>query len=184
LNPQVAASQVNVGDSHGVVGYTGTAFSGTDTIYHMSNGNVLQCLCTTNGQGYQTKWIQASLFSESDISKLQTEGWEYFADAGSWGLSGSYVAKTSQYACINCTPTPAMTQTPTPTPTGTLTPTPTPTAGPTATPTPGPSSSSSSTTNTTVENLAKTGNFMMIFALFIAGLIFFVAGIVLKRLSK
>ncbi len=181
LNPQVAASQVNTGNNHGVIGKSGN-YSGTDTIYSLSNGNVMQCLCPDSGNGVQTNWLKASSFSQSDIDVLKNQGWIYVATGSSWGLEDvPYLAKNSDYACKaitpTCTPTPSVTQTPTPTPTGTLTPTPTTTPGPTATPTPTPVQGS-------VLSLASTGNIIIVYGLIIAGAVSLIAGMILKRFSK
>lgn len=158
LNPQVSASQENTGSNHGVVGYTNQAFSGTDKIYSLADGNVMQCLCTNDGKGYQTNWLKATNISESDRKVLESKGWEYFADAGSWGLSGAYLAKTNTYECVACTPTP------------------TTTPGPTATPTP--------TAKGEVLGLAPTGNITFIYGLIVAGATALIAGIILRRFSK
>ena len=99
LNPQTSAEQVNSGSNHGVVGYDNQAFSGTDNIYSLSDNNVLQCLCTDDGDGYQTNWLKADNIGEPDRKVLESQGWTYFSDAGSWGLSGSYLAKTDTYSC-------------------------------------------------------------------------------------
>lgn len=99
LNPQTSASQVNSGSNHGVVGYDNQSFSGIDIIYYFSDNNVLQCLCTDDGNGYQTKWVKADIIGESDRKVMESEGWNYLSDAGSWGLNGSYLAKTDKYSC-------------------------------------------------------------------------------------
>ena len=100
LNPKVAASQVNTGNNHGVVGYS-TVFSGTDSIYSLSDDNVLQCLCPENGAGIQTMWLKASGLSESEILSLQTQGWIAVPTGSVWGLAQDpYLAKNRDYSCI------------------------------------------------------------------------------------
>src|SRR6266480_7013638 len=129
LNPQWAQTQVNYGSGHGVINVG--SFSGTDSIYS-SNGNVMQCLCADSGAGYQTNWLKASGFSQSEIDNLKAQGWIYVPYGDDWGLDkGPYLAKNVSYTCTACTPTP--------TPSVSVTPTVTPTPGPTTTPTPGPS---------------------------------------------
>ncbi|HSA83531.1 MAG TPA: hypothetical protein VLF20_01440 [Patescibacteria group bacterium] len=76
LNPRIAASQVNSGTNHGVVG-SSTAYSGTDSIYRLSDGNVLQCLCQDNGDGIQTIWFRASSMTQEDSAYLLANGWIY-----------------------------------------------------------------------------------------------------------
>lgn len=182
LNPQVGASQVNTGSDHGVVGYSG-AFSGTDSIYSLSDGNVMQCLCADNGAGYQTNWWKVAGMSDQEVRVHENEGWTYFADAGSWGLDGAYLAKTSTYVCAQvtptCTPTPTpiVSETPTPTPTSTPGPTNTPTPGPTNTPTPKAQSNA-------VLGLASTGNVTFLYFLTIAGAASLILGLVLRKFSK
>jgi hypothetical protein len=187
LNPQWSLTQTNYNSNNGngVVGIG--SFSGTDKIY-ASGGNVLQCLCTDNGEGYQTNWLKASGFSSSEIQNLKAQGWIYIADGSQWGLSNTaYLAKNISYECNSCTPTPTPTQTPTPTPTGTLTPTPTPTPGPTATPTPGPTATPTPVTqveSASADNLAFTGNWFIIAIVFLAGVVSLIAGIAIKKFKK
>lgn len=99
VNPQVAASQVNYGNSHGVVGKA-PRYSGVDKIYSLENGNVMQCLCPDEGKGIQTDWVKADGYSETDINVLKKKGWIYVATGSSWGLSDvPYLAKNTEYAC-------------------------------------------------------------------------------------
>jgi len=185
LNPQWSQTQVNYGSNHGVINVGN--FSGTDTIYS-SNGNVMQCLCADNGEGYQTNWLKASGLSWSQIDSLSAQGWTYVPDASAWGLGESaYLAQNNTYTCTTCTPTPTPTDT-TPTPTGTVTPTVTPTAGPTVTPTPGPAATPTPVTQVGAaaanNTLAFTGNWLVIFSVFSAGVASLILGVVLRKFSK
>lgn len=178
LNPQWSQSQVNYGSNHGVVN-VGT-FSGTDTIYS-SNGNVLQCLCTDQGLGYQTSWLKTAGYSSSDIDNLTAQGWIYVPSGSAWGLDDTaYLAKNSTYTCTTCTPTP--------TPSTTVTPTVTPTAGPTATPTPGPGATPTPETKVGAasanNSLAFTGNWLIILGVFLAGVASLALGVILRKFSK
>jgi len=174
LNPQWSQTQVNYSGKHGVVNVN--SFNGTDTIYE-SNGNVLQCLCTDSGAGYQTNWLNASGYSSSEIDYLKAQGWMYVADGSQWGLQQSpYMAKNISYTCTSCTPTPTPTVTTTPTPGPTATPTP----GPTATPTPETKVESAAANNT----LASTGNWLVIAIVFLAGVSSLIVGMVLRKSSK
>ena len=182
LNPQWTKTQENYDGQHGVVNVA--SYPGVDTIYE-SNGYVLQCLCTDNGNGYQTNWIKISMLSNSQIDQLKAQGWIYVLNGQDWGLQkGPYLAQNSEYSCASCTPTPTVT----PTPTGTLTPTPTPTAGPTATPTPGPSATPTSSVGGASANntssLASTGNAIIIYLSLLAGAASLFIGMVLKKISK
>jgi hypothetical protein len=179
VNPQWSQTQVNYGDNHGVVN-VGT-YSGTDSIYS-SNGNVLQCLCTNSGAGYQTNWLNAGGYSNSEIENLEAQGWIYVPDGSLWGLShNAYLAKNVSYSCTACTPTPtpAITDTPTPGPTAT------PTPGPTATPTPGPTATPTSAVGAaSADNLAFTGNALAILVSLLAGVASLIIGITLRKFSK
>ena len=98
VNPQWSVSQVNKGNDHGVVGET-ESYAGTDTIYK-SCGNALQCLCIENGKGIETKWMDASGLSDSQVSTYKKEGWIYVATGSNWGLKDvPYLAKNSDFAC-------------------------------------------------------------------------------------
>src|SRR6185437_13108333 len=91
LNPQWSQSQVNYGDNHGVINVG--SFPGTDTIYQSGN-NVMQCLCTASGAGYQTNWLSTEGLSDSQIADLRAQGWIYVPYGDDWGLSkGAYLAQ-------------------------------------------------------------------------------------------
>jgi len=174
LNPQVSASQINVGNNHGVIGIG--AFDGTDTIYSV-NGYVMQCLCASNGKGYQTDWVKASGMSQGDIDSYKAQGWIYTPYGEDWGLEkGPYLAKNTEYTCATCTPTPTVT--PAATPTVTTTP------GPTATPTPGSSTTTNNNTTNVLGALASTGNAFTIYASILAGAVSLILGMTLKKFSK
>lgn len=191
LNPQWSETQVNYGDNHGVINVG--SYSGTDAIYQSGN-NVMQCLCTDSGNGYQTNWMSASGMSSDQIQEYVAAGWIYVPYGNDWGLSkGAYLAQNSSYACTACTPTPGVTATPTPTPANGPTPTPTPgptatpTPGPTATPTPGPSATPTPGTQVgaaSADNLADTGNSLLIYGSFVAGLASLLLGVILKKIGK
>jgi len=177
LNPQWGQTQVNYNSNNGNGVINVGSFSGTDTIYS-SNGNVLQCLCTENGAGYQTNWLKASWYSSADIDNLKAQGWTYVPDASQWGLGeNAYLAKNSTYTCSTCTPTPTPAQSPTPTPT----------PGPTATPTPGPTATPTPETKVgaaNASNLANTGNSIAILASLLAGAASLILGVALRKFSK
>lgn len=99
INPQVTASQVNKGDRFGIVGTT-KLYSGTDAIYNLSNGNVLQCLCQKNGKGIQTNWLRVGKMAKNDIEKYKNSGWTYIITGSTWGLKDEpYLAKNIEYTC-------------------------------------------------------------------------------------
>lgn len=166
LNPQWTKIQENVGSLHGVVGVG--SFTGTDSIYS-ANGNIMQCLCADNGNGYQTNWLKASNLSNNQIDELRAQGWVYIPYGDDWGLEKTaYVAKNVDYTCTACTPTP----------TGTITPTPTNTTQPGPTPTPETRVGGASANNTT---LASTGAARFMTILFLAGAASLIVGMILHR---
>jgi hypothetical protein len=179
LNPQWGQTQVYYGSNHGVVNVG--SFDGTDTIYQSDN-NVMQCLCTDSGAGYQTNWMSASDMSQGDIDTYKAQGWIYVPYGNDWGLSkGPYLAKNISYTCTACTPTPTPSVSVTPTVTPTPGPTSTPTPGPSATPTPGTQVGAASANNT---SLASTGNAFLIYASLLAGAASLVLGMIFRKLSK
>src|SRR6476469_7676231 len=48
---------------HGIVGNT-NQFSGSDSVFSLSDGNALQCFCGDNGAGIQTNWLKIGSVSE------------------------------------------------------------------------------------------------------------------------
>lgn len=182
LNPQWTLTQTNYGDAHGVIGVG--AYAGTDTIYS-SNGNVLQCLCTSDGKGYQTNWRKASGMSQGEINDLKSQGWIYTPYGEDWGLDkGPYLAKNTEYNCASCTPTPTATVTPTVSETTTPTPTVTTTETPGPTATSVPATSTPTSENKVLGAIASTGNTFAIYASVLAGAISLIAGLVLRKFSK
>jgi len=185
LNPQWSQTQVNYGDNHGVINVG--SFSGTDTIYQSGN-NVMQCLCTNSGAGYQTNWMSASGMSESQIENFKAQGWIYVPYGNDWGLgNGPYLAQNNSYECTACTPTPTPNVSVTPTVTPTPGPTATPTPGPTATPTPGPSATPTPGTQVgaaSANNLANTGSALAIYGSLLAGTGSLILGMTLRKFGK
>jgi hypothetical protein len=183
LNPQWQQTQLNYGSGHGVIGVG--SFDGTDTIYQ-SGSNVMQCLCTASGDGYQTNWMKASDMSQSEIDNYKAQGWIYVPYGDDWGLDkGPYLAQNISYTCTACTPTPTPNVSVTPTPT--VTPTVTPTPGPTDTPTPGPSATPTPGTQVgaaSANNLAGTGSSLLIYASLLAGAASLILGMILRKFSK
>lgn len=99
LNPQVKATQVNKGDRFGIVGTT-KLYSGVDSIYPLSNGNVMQCLCQKNGKGVQTNWLRIGNMTKKEIDKNKNSGWTYIITGSTWGLNDEpYLAKNVDYSC-------------------------------------------------------------------------------------
>lgn len=85
---------------HGVVG--GQSYTGSDRVYQIGDGNLIQCLCTTDGQGIQTNWWKISSLDEFQINTLKKDGWIYIPNGSVWGLENSeYLAKNTSYSCTS-----------------------------------------------------------------------------------
>lgn len=84
---------------HGIVGNV-SEYKGKDIVYNVNGDQVLQCLCTENGEGIQTNWWKASSLSAADVQILKSQGWYYVVDGALWGLENQpYMAKNNQYEC-------------------------------------------------------------------------------------
>ncbi len=85
--------------THGVPGAT-SEYLGEDVVYKINENQVLQCLCTIDGQGIQTNWWQFEALSENQIAILKSQGWIFVPDGSLWGLKNvPYFAKNAGYAC-------------------------------------------------------------------------------------
>lgn len=85
---------------HGIVG-SDVTYTGSDTVYRISDVAVTQCFCAENGQGIQTDWWKADALSEDDIKVLKSEGWIHVPAGELWGLAqGPYVARNSTFSCL------------------------------------------------------------------------------------
>ncbi len=86
---------------HGVPGRD-VSYSGTDSVYSLDGGHVLQCLCTVNGDGLQTNWWKISSVTEDELNTLKANGWFLIPDGSLWGLEkASYMAQNLDYACVS-----------------------------------------------------------------------------------
>ncbi|OGM19943.1 hypothetical protein A2955_01140 [Candidatus Woesebacteria bacterium RIFCSPLOWO2_01_FULL_37_19] len=84
---------------HAIVGETGLR-SGSDAVYDLADGNVLQCFCSVDSSGIQTNWWRAGSLTQEEIDTLFNLGWTFVPDGSLWGLtSEAYLAKNSLYAC-------------------------------------------------------------------------------------
>ena len=91
--------QYNEG-THGVVGNT-SEFKGKDSVYNVNDSQVLQCLCTSDGQGIQTNWWKISSLNDSDIQILKNKGWYFVPNGSLWGLDNApYMAINKSYTCV------------------------------------------------------------------------------------
>lgn len=103
--PSCAAPQGEIKASysegtHGIVG-SGQTYTGSDTVYRLSDSALTQCFCDKNENGIQTNWWKVDGLLESDIDILRNEGWYYIPNGSLWGLtSAPYVAKNYTYTCL------------------------------------------------------------------------------------
>lgn len=99
-NPQGEVIASYNSGTHGVPGDQ-TTYSGFDTVYSVSENANTQCLCTDQGQGIQTNWLNASGASDEEIDVLTSQGWILIPDGSAWGLNqGPYLAQNSSYTCV------------------------------------------------------------------------------------
>src|SRR3989344_3949923 len=85
---------------HGIPGDSGT-YTGSDSVYALSNDQLVQCFCPQSGQvGIQTNWWQVAELSQSDIDHFKSLGWGYIPDGSAWGLNPAfYFAYNSTFSC-------------------------------------------------------------------------------------
>lgn len=85
--------------THGIPGRS-TSYSGVDKVYQLSDGNVLQCLCTTDDKGVHTNWWKVSSLTEEELNTLKADGWILIPDGSLWGLEKTtYMAKNIDFLC-------------------------------------------------------------------------------------
>lgn len=86
--------------THGIAG-SSTTYTGKDTVYNVGEGQITQCFCSTDGNGIQTDWWNASSLSEEQVDILKTQGWIYIPNGNLWGLSSNpFVTKNTPYRCL------------------------------------------------------------------------------------
>ncbi len=104
INPQGTVSTSYDSGVHGVVGNSST-FTGKDSVYTLSGGTLMQCLCADSGEGIQTNWWKVSSLLEDEVSVLISQGWTLIPDGSAWGLEAApYLAQNSSYACGSTNP--------------------------------------------------------------------------------
>lgn len=98
-NPSGDIKVEYVSGQHAIVGQQ-TLREGSDAVYAIFDGNVLQCFCPENGEGIQTNWWKIDSLSQNDINSLKNQGWNYIPSGRDWGLeSDPYLAKNENYNC-------------------------------------------------------------------------------------
>jgi hypothetical protein len=100
INPQGTLKANYTSGTHGVPGDTKT-YTGSDSVYKLTNSTLIQCLCPTDGNGIQTNWWKVSGMSENDINSLKNNGWIFIPNGSVWGLDNEpYLTKNLKYSCI------------------------------------------------------------------------------------
>lgn len=98
-NPQgqtIASYQTGV---HGIPGDLAT-YTGSDTVYQLSEDTLTQCFCAENADGIQTNWWKISSLSLEEIEFLQAQGWVYIPNGADWGLQEApYLAQNTKFDC-------------------------------------------------------------------------------------
>lgn len=98
-NPQGSVKVSYSEGTHGIVGNGGT-FTGSDTVYTLSDDTSMQCFCADNGDGTQTNWWHVASLTDSEIQVLKNAGWISVPNGELWGLaSGEWLALNSSYQC-------------------------------------------------------------------------------------
>lgn len=98
-NPQGSVKVSYSEGTHGIVGNGGT-FTGSDTVYTLSDTTSMQCFCADNGDGTQTNWWHAATLTPEEIQILKNQGWISVPNGELWGLAaGEWLALNSSYRC-------------------------------------------------------------------------------------
>lgn len=98
-NPQGSVKVSYSEGTHGIVGNSGT-FTGSDTVYSVSENTHVQCFCADNGDGTQTNWWHAASLTPEEVQILKNQGWISVPNGELWGLaSGEWLALNSSYSC-------------------------------------------------------------------------------------
>lgn len=86
--------------THGIVGSTAT-YTGSDTVYRVSDNTLAQCFCPKDGNtGVQSNWWKVNNLSQQDIDVAKNEGWNYVPNGALWGLEQNpYLVKNTEYTC-------------------------------------------------------------------------------------
>lgn len=98
-NPQGSVKVSYSEGVHGIVGNGGT-FTGSDTVYTLTDTTTTQCFCADNGDGTQTNWWHVASFTDAEIQILKNLGWIVVPNGQLWGLAeGQWLAFNSSYSC-------------------------------------------------------------------------------------
>lgn len=149
-NPQGNVIANHETGTHGVPGDSAT-YSGKDTVYSLNSESLVQCLCSTSGNGTQTNWWKVNELTQDEINIKISEGWILIPNGSAWGLEAvPYLAKNSKYSC----------------------------SGGSSENRVGGASAENNSTAQKILSLANTGNTMFILGVFLTGITFIGAGLV------
>ena len=85
--------------THGIAGSTQT-YTGSDTVYTLSEDAITQCFCPPEGSGIQSNWWKVSSLTLDEIENLTNQGWIYIPNGAEWGLTEDpYLVKNSSFVC-------------------------------------------------------------------------------------
>ncbi len=93
--------QLKVSYSTGTHGIPGVGeFSGSDSVYTLSDTTLVQCFCSPTNAGTQTNWWKVSSLSHEQVAQLRSEGWIFIPTGADWGLEDlPYLAKNIAFNC-------------------------------------------------------------------------------------
>lgn len=99
VNPQGQLKVSYADGTHGIPGNAST-YTGSDSVYQLSDTTLTQCFCAPDGQGIQTNWWKVSSLSSENIQILVSQDWTLIANGSAWGLDEApYLAKNSNFSC-------------------------------------------------------------------------------------
>ena len=78
-NPQGSLKVSYSQGTHGVPG-SANSYTGSDSVYTLSDNTLVQCLCADNGQGTQTNWWKVSSLTAEEVAVLVSQGWTQIPD--------------------------------------------------------------------------------------------------------
>lgn len=84
---------------HGIAGNSAN-YSGSDSVYTLTEETLLQCFCAQDGQGIQSNWWKVSSLSQAEINILKRDGWVFVVNGLVWGLDDApYLVRNGAYDC-------------------------------------------------------------------------------------
>lgn len=86
--------------THGIPGRT-ESYTGSDSVYRISDTQVLQCFCPEEGsEGIQSNWWKYQGLTEDEDKIFTRTGWTFVVDGTAWGLDRApYLVQNKSYSC-------------------------------------------------------------------------------------